>query len=250
MSEASRNAVPEQEWTEELKKENERAVWVHVIPFLVWITFIPLFDPSGWAYAARTVLGTAVLLACRPWRWYAPPRWRNMPLAVGIGVLVFVVWVGPESAWFTERFPALSEAYERYAVDLTRFGKLREPLERPSPYDPSVTGWPLFWAHMFGTSIAVALLEEFFWRGFLYRWMLGSPFFRIPMGRMSVGMFVAVAALFGIEHFEWAAGIACGLLFGWLVIHTRDIWAGVVAHAVTNFMLGIYVWQSGAWQFW
>ena len=34
----------------------------------------------------------------------------------------------------------------------------------------------------------------------------------------------------------------------WLMVRTRNIWDCVVAHAVTNLLLGIYVVTTGNWQ--
>ena len=117
-------------------------------------------------------------------------------------------------------------------------------------YDPRVTGWLNFWIHMFGTSVVIAVIEEFFFRGFLYRWMLGSPFYRIDAGRLHWPMLITISVFFGIEHFEWMAGIVCGIAFGLLYIKTRDIWAAIIAHGTTNFLLGLYVIYFDAYQFW
>jgi membrane protease YdiL (CAAX protease family) len=34
----------------------------------------------------------------------------------------------------------------------------------------------------------------------------------------------------------------------WLMVKTRNIWDCVVAHAVTNLLLGVYVVATGQWQ--
>ena len=34
----------------------------------------------------------------------------------------------------------------------------------------------------------------------------------------------------------------------WLMVRTRNIWDCVVAHAITNLLLGIYVVSTGEWQ--
>jgi len=46
------------------------------------------------------------------------------------------------------------------------------------------------------------------------------------------------------------AGIVCGLAFGLLYIKTQDIWATIIAHGTTNFLLGLYVIKYNAYQFW
>lgn len=243
------------DWTPELNKENERAVWTHVIPFIVWLLLMGLLgDPSGLRYAIQTFVGLILLLACRPWRWYERPKLKNIPLALAVGFLVFIFWVGLESEFFKNAAPQISEFYERWLVDLTRIGKLREPLEMGDNglyhYDPRTTGWPLFWIHMLGTTIVIGAIEEFFFRGFVYRWMQGSPFFRKNIGYMDAPMCILVSVLFALEHREWIMGFLCGLMFTWLMVRTRDIWAAIWAHAFTNGLLGWYAIETGAWHFW
>ncbi len=35
-----------------------------------------------------------------------------------------------------------------------------------------------------------------------------------------------------------------------LLLGTRDIWAAILAHCVTNFLLGLYVLLTSSYQFW
>ena len=56
--------------------------------------------------------------------------------------------------------------------------------------------------------------------------------------------------LFGFEHQRWLVGILAGLAYLWLMLRTRDIWAAIVAHVITNFLLGLYVLAAGAYAFW
>jgi uncharacterized protein len=55
---------------------------------------------------------------------------------------------------------------------------------------------------------------------------------------------------FGFEHGQWAAGIVAGLVYGWLYRATGRLWLSIVAHGVTNLLLGLWVIHSGQWQFW
>ncbi len=271
------------EMTPEEQKENSVAVVAHVLPFAIWLTMMVYFDN----YAVRTVGGLVLLAAFRPWRWYPKLNLKNIPAAIGVGILIFFVWVGLETPWVAENAPAVTEWYDRLFVDLTHPFKTRElfniPLSLESPeiqeavamgadnvsrtqlpyevieegehaglhiYNPRVTGMLMFMFHMFGTSVVIAVIEEFFFRGFLYRWMLGSPFFKIDAGRLHWPMLLLISAFFGVEHFEWMAGIICGIAFGLLYIKTRDIWASIIAHGTTNFILGLYVIKFNAYQFW
>lgn len=258
------------ELTPEEAKENERAVIAHTIAFPIWLTMMMLLgDPCGWRYAAQTIVGFLALLVLRPWRWYPRLKLKNVPVSIGVGVLIFFVWVGFETPWMKARAPAVAEWYDKLFVDFSHPLKLRETTELPDGsrvpyedvveegelaglhvYDPRVTGWPMFWLHMFGTSVVIAVIEEFFFRGFLYRWMLGTPFYKIDPGRLHWPVLLMVSVFFGLEHFEWLAGILCGLAFGLLYIKTKDVWAAIIAHGTTNFLLGLYAVQFGAYQFW
>ena len=173
---------------------------------------------------------------------------------MGVGVLVFVLWVGFESAFFKGLMPGVSAFYERYCVDLVHFGTLREPLELGENglhhYDPLTTGWPLFWVHMLGTTLVIGAIEEFMFRGFFYRWMQGSPFFKKDLGHMDTKMCIFAAVIFALEHNEWLMGFLCGLLYTWLIVKTKDIWAGIWAHALTNGLLGWYAVHTGSYWFW
>ena len=219
----------------------------HAAPFVAWLFLMHMLgDPAGWKYAVRSVACLALVVGLRPWRWYTPLRVRNLVPAFVVGVAVFVAWVGPESAWM-DRWPSVKDFYLRWAV--LPLGKLPPLLER-FPYAPEVCGWPLSLARLLGSAVVIAVIEEFFWRGFLYRWMLGREFLKVDLGLFHAGMFLAIAVLFGLEHDRWLAGIVAGLAYGLLLIKTRDVWAAAVAHGVTNFLLGLYVLATGAYGFW
>ncbi len=271
------------ELTPEEQKENAKAVVAHVLPFAIWLTMMVYTEN----YLYRTIGGLVLLAAFRPWRWYPRLKLKNIPAAIGVGVLIFFVWVGFETPWMTEHAPAVTEWYDRLFVDLTHPLKTRDLYEIPLSaepeavqeaialgtenvqrtkvpyeviqdgehaglhrYDPRVTGPFTFWMHMFGTSVVIAIIEEFFFRGFLYRWMQGSPFFKLDAGKLHWPMLLLISAFFAVEHFEWMAGFICGMAFGLLYIKTQDIWATIIAHGTTNFILGLYVIKYNAYQFW
>jgi len=169
------------ELTPEEDRENSRAVIGHVIPFALWLTLMVwLGDPASWKYAARTVSGLGLLLVFRPWRWYPGLKLKNIPVAIGVGILIFIVWVGLETPWMAEHAPGVTEMYDRLFVDLTSPFKTRElydigngvmaPYEVIKEgahaglhvYDPKVTGWIGFWIHMLGTSVVIAVIEVIF----------------------------------------------------------------------------------------
>ena len=271
------------EFTPEEQKENSNAVIAHVLPFAIWLTMFVWFDD----YNARTIGGLILLALFRPWRWYPKINWKNIPAALGVGILIFIVWVGLEAPLVQQKAPAVTEWYDRLMVDpFMKPLKTREmfeiPLAAESPeiqeafmlgeevertmlpyevieegehvglheYDPKVTGWLVFWVHMFGTTVMIAVIEEFFYRGFLYRWMQGSPFYKIDSGKLNWPMLLLISVFFSVSHFEVGAAVVCGICYGLLYIKTRDIWAPIIAHGTTNFVLGLYVIKFDAYQFW
>jgi uncharacterized protein len=232
------------------EKENQRAVLAHVLPFAAWLALMAILgEPAGWKYALRSVAGLAAFLALRPWRWYAPLRLRHVVPALAVGVAVFVVWVGPETRWFGCRWLWLQEFYVRYGIGLQKFGELPDPLIA-TPYAPGDCGWPLAIGRLLGSAAVIAPIEEFFWRGFLYRMLVGRRFLKVDAGKLHVGMLLLMSLLFGLEHDRWFAGILAGFGYGLLYIRTRDIWAAALAHGVTNALLGVYVLKASAYQLW
>lgn len=195
-------------------------------------------------YATRSVIGLALLLYARPWRWYPALRVRHLPISILAGFGVFLIWVGPEMTWMPE---FLRDLYIRWGV--RPLGEPREALDE-TPYAPAVCGWTMTVIRLAGSGLLIPFIEEFFWRGFLQRWVLGGEFWKQDAGQLDVLRFLAVAFIFGIEHNEWLAGFLAGIVYGALYLRTRDVWAVGIAHAITNLILGAYVIRAGAWQFW
>ena len=46
------------------------------------------------------------------------------------------------------------------------------------------------------------------------------------------------------------AGIMAGVFYNLLLYWSRSIYVCIIAHSVTNLLLGIYVIRTGSWQFW
>lgn len=246
--------LTEEEWLE--YQEIKAATWGHVVPFIFWIACIflvgqfALADDSivrAWVYAVQTVVGAGLFVYFRPWRWYSRFQMRNLPLALGVGIAVFIIWVLPETDWIGARWPGFREAYLRFFI-LPPWS-VPEPKE-VSPFDPAICGWTLALIRLIGSAFVIAVIEEFFWRGWLYRWLLGRNFLKVDLGEWNTGVFLAVSAVFAVEHMQWAVGFIAGIAYLWLMIRTRDIWAAVIAHVLTNFLLGVYVLYYGKYEFW
>jgi CAAX prenyl protease-like protein len=117
-------------------------------------------------------------------------------------------------------------------------------------FSPSEAGWPLTLMKLFGSACVIAIIEEFFFRGFFYRWLRQGKFWTLPLSLLDKQAFWTVAVVFGLEHDRWLAGIFAGVVYGWLTVRTGTVWSAAIAHVVTNLLLGLYVIGSGQYGFW
>lgn len=241
------------------------ALWGHVAPFVAWLAIMQLAGQwLGWPYSylLQTVGCTVLFLALRPWRWYQPPDWlRHLPLGFAVGMLVFLVWVLPEMAW-SESLPGFRHFYFKVFVNLPPGGPLPGYLDEetlrhlawPSgdyrPNAPYLIGWPLALVRLAGSAFVIAVIEEFFWRGFLYRWLVARDWRRVSLREVDWQAFLIMVAIFGVEHDRWLVGMLAGAAYGGLVLLTGSLWPAVFAHVVTNFVLGLYVLATGSYGFW
>jgi len=105
-------------------------------------------------------------------------------------------------------------------------------------------------ARFWGLVVIVPVMEELFWRSFLIRYLTDQDFRKIPIGQYSAGAFWLVAGLSGLAHPEWLVAVVASAAYSWLLGRTGSLFATVMAHAVTNAALGVYVLVSRDWQYW
>jgi len=75
-------------------------------------------------------------------------------------------------------------------------------------------------------------------------------FTSMPFNRLHWLSLFVTALLFGFAHYQWLAGILCGLAFQTLVLRKNRLGDAMTAHAITNFLLGIYIVWQDKWNFW
>ena len=93
-------------------------------------------------------------------------------------------------------------------------------------------------------------MEELFWRSFLMRWLESARFETVDPRRIGIKAIVLSTFVFTLAHTLWLAAIVAGLAYALLYRSSGKLWCAVIAHAVTNGLLGIWVVQTGQWQFW
>jgi CAAX prenyl protease-like protein len=115
----------------------------------------------------------------------------------------------------------------------------------------STAAWGFIAVRILGSSLVVPPIEEVFYRSFLYRLLVRQNFLTMPLGQYHALSFFVTSIIFGLVHPDrWVAGILCGLGYQWLVIRKGRLGDAMTAHAITNFLLGLWVVWRGAWSFW
>ncbi len=220
-------------------KQIYKSTWFpYVAPFVTFIilTFCSSHWPQAahWWYTGKTIVVGSMLLVYR--RHFTELQWSrsfaNYLIGIGAGLATLVIWVMPEQLLA----PLMSGQPRGF---------------NPHLFNPGGSGlYAIIAIRLIGAAIVVPIMEELFWRSFLMRYLIRSDFKEVALGSFRLVSFVIIAIIFGVEHYRWVVGIMAGLIYGGLLIWRRDLFTCVLAHAVTNLGLGIYVLKTGQWSFW
>ena len=105
---------------------------------------------------------------------------------------------------------------------------------------------------MAGAVLVVPVMEELFWRDYLWRRVVAPNDFKLAaVGEWDWKAYLVVSLAFAVVHGNWwATSIVWGLMIGGLLAYTRSLGACIVMHATTNLLLALYVLRTGDWTFW
>ena len=221
----------------------------YVAPMAVFLAFTFVGGWKQWypvSYVAKTLVVAALLAVL--WRCYTRVRWTHLGLGFLVGVIGLVQWVGMEKLFMLT--PWLG--WTRMTADI------RADAFRPYEHFASPAAlWAFVAVRWAGASLVVPVMEELFWRDFLWRSIASPNDFRLQgVGEYDRTAFWGVPLAFAVVHPQWLTAIVWALLVGWLLLRTKSIGACIVAHATTNFLLGAYVLVSwygfgrDEWFFW
>lgn len=218
----------------------DRAPWARILPFLVYLLFIGVVELLGrfgvpaaqlrWLYAVKIAAVIVTLVIFR--RHYTELHaWRLSPIAavaaVAAGLLVFVLWISLNAGWMV--------------------------IGTPAGFDPRNGGqvdWLMVAVRIAGAALVVPVMEELFWRSFLLRWLDKLDFMSLAPGLVRLQSVAIVALLFGFEHNQWLAGIVAGVVYSVLYMRHKTLWSPILAHAVTNGVLGVWIVHTSNWSYW
>lgn len=147
----------------------------------------------------------------------------------GVGVFVFVLWI---------------------QMDWTLGSAATPPGFNPYLFPDRTTQIVMTFIRIVGAVLVVPIMEELFWRSFLIRYIIDNNFEKVSIGTFTWASFLITVVLFGLEHNFIYAGIMAGGVYNLILYRTRSLAQCILAHAVTNLALAIYVVFTGKWQFW
>jgi CAAX prenyl protease-like protein len=222
-------------------RDQLRAAPAHarVLPYVIilFLTFVQegMEGPARyWLYLVKMLVGLWCIWQMRS--LVPEMRWVVSPEAVLAGVLVCVIWVG------------LDDFYPKFGLLLKTTGGPWNPFKQFA--DNPGLAWFFWGVRTFGSALVVPPIEEAFYRSFLYRYLVRTDFTEMPLNQRHWLSFVVTSGLFGLVHYQWLAGILCGMAFQALVLRKNRLGDAMTAHAITNFLLGIWIVWKDDWKFW
>lgn len=174
--------------------------------------------------------------------WFVRPGfkefpWRLSPLAPLVGAVGVLIWLAFTHLSLEPQ--VLGAAGLEGLLDVGRRSAFNPLVEMQQP----VWAWAFLAVRFYGLVVIVPIIEEFFFRGFVMRFVADADWWKVPFGTPHMmGIALATAlAVFAHPATEYLAELTWFSLVTWLMLRTRNIWDCVVAHGVTNGLLGLYV---------
>ncbi|MGD0732548.1 MAG: exosortase E/protease, VPEID-CTERM system [Terracidiphilus sp.] len=219
---------------EELHEESgeSAATGAYLVPFLAILaaSFVSKLATANfeWLYPLRFVAAAVAL-------WHFRPELKKLNWRVGwaaplAGVGVFLVWIAP--SWWAQGLA-------------------------PSPLGPALAAlspsarftWIAF--RVVAAVITVPIAEELAFRGYLARRLVNREFDQVSFSSLTIIPIVLSSVAFGLMHGEqWMAGIFAGLVFALALRRRGRMGDAVVAHAISNLLLAVWVLSRGDWAQW
>jgi CAAX prenyl protease-like protein len=212
----------------------------YLLPMLVFLGFT--WVGGNWkslypiSYVVKVLVVGAMLIAFR--RLYTRIKWDYWWLGIIVGVIGIFQWV-PMQLWLQAHLQFFKPPEEK---DL--FIPFRDL--------PANLVWAFIAVRIFGAVVVVPFMEELFWRDFLWRQILAPNDFKLArVGEWAWMPFLIVSVAFAVVHGNWwLTAIGWALMIGALLAYTKSLGACIIAHAVTNLLLALYVLKTHDWAFW
>jgi len=193
--------------------------------------FVDTFD---YFYPVRVVVALLVLAWFRDdylegFRQHLGERSALSWHAVGIGVAVYLLWIGISALTVHD-----------LAVD--------PPVELSELAPPLAISWLI--ARALGSIVTVPIIEELAFRGFLLRRLVASDFTKVRYDQWHWPAALISSLAFAALHQQWIGGFVAGLLYAYAQKRRGLLSDAIIAHAVTNALIAVQVLLRGHWALW
>ena len=204
----------------------------YLVPFLaiLVVSFVSKAASGNfeWLYPLRPIAAAITI-------WYFWPELKKLNWRFGwasplAGAVVFLAWIAP-TLW-SHHFAA-------------------------SQLGPSLAGlppagrWTWIAFRAVAAVVTVPIVEELAFRGYLARRFMSREFDRVPFTDLTALSIALSSVVFGLMHGQkWGVGILAGLVYAFVLRWRGRIGDAVVAHAVSNLLLAIWVLSFGDWAQW
>lgn len=239
----------------------------HVVPFAVFMGFSFVLmgvtavigwdhpaapwwrqDPAYFIYPLQTLVTLGFVIHF--WKSYTFNwSWKWSLIAIPFGAIGIAFWLLP------------TMAYDWLGITGKTTGMLKYlgVEARSDGFDPSVFENPAAWwtvvvLRFLRAAVVVALVEEIFWRGFLMRYLCDwdGDYWKQPFGRATWKSYLIVTGLFMMVHTapDRPAAFIYGSMTWLLCVWSKNLGACVIMHATANFLMGLYIMNTGKYGLW
>jgi uncharacterized protein len=252
---------------EPLTHDPERLTRAHVVPFVVFMSFMIVLqlgggfiewkhpaapwwqqDPAQFIYPIQSLVTLGFLIHYRrsyTFKWSS--KWALMGMifgAIGIGF-----WLLPTYLYDAWGLTGKTEGWMNLLGITERKDGFNPGLfQNPSAY------WTTLVLRFLRAVVVVAWVEEIFWRGFLMRFICDweGDYWKQPFGRAHWLSYLLVTGLFILAHgqLDYAAALIYGSLTYLLCVWSKSLGACVAMHATANFLMGLYIMKTGNYGLW
>src|SRR4051794_20365730 len=177
--------------------------WAYLLPMS---TFLVLTQIGAWwpslfpiSYLIKTIVVAILLYLLRP--HYTKIRWNHWWLGVIVGVIGIFQWVWMQ-LWLQEHVEWF-KVTPGAAFDPTQYFAGKPGLM-----------WSFIAVRIAGATLVVPVMEELFWRDWLWRsWLAPNDFKLAEVGEWSPGVLLVVSGMFSVVHGNWwPTAIVWGLM--------------------------------------
>ena len=192
-------------------------------------------------YALKIILTLIAMVFV--FRGYRTFPFRVSPWAFVVGIVGVVVWIGIWKLGMEQKvLPAIGLGGFVSTGERSAFNPLKELADNPA------RAYIFLGIRFLGLVLVVPIIEEFFLRGFVMRFAMENEWWKVPFGKATtLAIILGTAVPMMMHPAELFSALVWFSMVTWLMLKTKNIWDCIIAHAVTNLLLGIYVVWFNEW---